>query len=390
MSNIARIYWGISGFFGAKFFFVGVYMPFFPLVLAGRGLSAGQIAAIMALPPIARILATPVLGTWADRFADRRTAALLYAGLGFVMLVPVLWIRSFAGLLLITALASIFLAAVVPVADALAVVAAARHRLQYGRMRLWGSICFIAANLVAGEVLDLAGAERLVLVVLAAALATAAAALILPPDDAGDGERRRSVPLLSIPALEAIAAQKAAGLVLAAAALVQGSHAMVYAFGTIYWDRAGLSGTVIGLAWGGGVAAEIALFAWAGRLTGPRIAETLILLGAAAGVIRWLAMPFAAGTTAILGLQLLHGVTFGATHLGAMRVIAERLPQDHAGGVLGVYTAATGLVMSMAFALSGPAFSGFGGYGFWAMAALCLLATALVWRAAAAGGEGGC
>jgi len=44
----------------------------------------------------------------------------------------------------------------------------------------------------------------------------------------------------------------------------------------------------------------------------------MIALGSAAGVIRWAAMPYADGVAAFTLLQVMHALTFGATHLGTL------------------------------------------------------------------------
>lgn len=373
MATFSGIYWGISSFFAVKFFAIGIYMPFFPLVLAGRGLDAREIAIIMAVSPLLRIATAPWLGSLSDRFRHRKHAVLLYSVVAAILLVPLIWAQSFHAILIITSLSAIFWLSVLPVADAVAVVAAKRSDIRYGRMRLWGSLAFIGANFLAGWVLDLSGPELLVTFIVAAAALTALAALGLPRDFA-----RETAPAMrsywSMPALQAILAQPAVAMALAASAFGQAAHAMVYAFGTIHWTGYGLSGLEIGAAWGIGVVAEVLLFALAERVGGRKAAEYLILIGVMTGVVRWGLAPFAEDLVSILGLQILHGVTFGATHLGAMRVIADRLPHDHAGGVLGLYTAASGLAMSGAFAISGPLYQSFGGQGFWAMGLICLTA----------------
>lgn len=377
MTTFSGVYWGISCFFAVKFFAIGIYMPFFPLVLAGRGLDAREIAIVMAVSPLLRIATAPWLGSLSDRFRHRKNAVLLYSALAAVLLLPLVWATSFQSILIVTSVSAIFWLSVLPVADAVAVVAAKHHRIRYGRMRLWGSLAFIGANFLAGWVLDLSGPELLVVLIVAVAGLTALAALALPRDTASGkapGKASAVHSYWSMPALRAIVAYPSVAFILVAAAFGQAAHAMIYAFGTIHWTGYGLSGLEIGAAWGIGVVAEVLLFALAEKVGGRRAAEYLILFGVTTGFIRWGLAPFADGLVAILTLQTLHGVTFGATHLGAMRVIADRLPHDHAGGVLGIYTALTGLAMSGAFAISGPLYQTFAGYGFWAMAILCLTA----------------
>ncbi|MFM9816059.1 MFS transporter, partial [Streptomyces scabiei] len=69
---------------------------------------------------------------------------------------------------------SIAVASIMPLAETIAVsgVRVAGHN--YGRMRLWGSIAFLAATLVAGRVSDIYGPSGIIYVLLLATMATLA------------------------------------------------------------------------------------------------------------------------------------------------------------------------------------------------------------------------
>ena len=98
------------------------------------------------------------------------------------------------------------------------------------------------------------------LMVGAMALATGAALALVPlgADAAGDVPARASArELLRDPAFLAT---------IAAASLVQASHAVYYGFSTLDWQATGYDGGVIGALWALGVMSEIALFALSARL----------------------------------------------------------------------------------------------------------------------------
>lgn len=374
MTAPTQVYLGISTFFAVKFFAIGIFMPFFPVVLAARGLNGAEIAIILAIGPLARIAAAPWLGSLSDRFRHRKQAVLLYAVLGTLFIAPLPFAESFSTLLIVASLSALFTMSVLPAADALAIVASKRFGLQYGHLRLWGSLAFIAANFFTGWLLDVSGPDLVVWMIVATFAAIALAALALPQDGAaGHGQPARHA-LWSVPAVRLILADRPLTAALSASVLVQGAHAMLYGFGTLYWQSLGLTGLQIGGAWGLGVVAEVVLFGLAGRITRPHAGALLILFGAVAGVLRWGATPLADTLIPILALQVLHGLTFGATHIGAMRMIGERIPDNHAGGALGLFTAATGLAMSAGFALSGWAYDRYHGHAYWLMAGFCLLA----------------
>jgi PPP family 3-phenylpropionic acid transporter len=170
---------------------------------------------------------------------------------------------------------------------------------------------------------------------------------------------------------------------LLAAALIQGSHGVYYAFGTLHWQRLGIADDVIAALWAEGVLAEIALFYWGATLLRRVGPLGLLALGGGAGLMRWSGTAFATALPALALLQLLHGFTFGAAHLGAMHHLARSVPAERAASGQALYTVVVGgvgpgLVALLAGALYGTA----GGLAFLAMAALAGLGAAVALRLA--------
>jgi hypothetical protein len=246
------------GFFYAAIFFTsGVQLPFWPIWLGSRGLSASEIGALLAISQWIKIAANPLAGIAADRSGAPRRIMLalsIAAVAGFVLFVPA---RGFASLLALGALTGAALSALLPLGDKLALAAASAGTLDYGRVRLWGSLSFIVATLLTG---------RLV----------------------GSG----------------------------------GDDSVLY-----------------------------------------------LLIGSSAAIVA------ASVNVSVLALlQLLHALTFGAAHLGAMHHLARRLPADQAATGLALYSAVVGGIgQGLILLLGGVLFGLAGGLAFLAMAALAAL-----------------
>ena len=79
-------------------------------------------------------------------------------------------------------------------------------------------------------------------------------------------------------------------------------------------------------------------------------------------------------------MQPLHGLTFALLHLACMRLLAQLVPPGLEGtaqalyGTVGIGATSAGLTL-----LSGLLYARVGAQGFWAMAALCVLAVPLTW-----------
>ena len=160
--------------------------------------------------------------------------------------------------------------------------------------------------------------------------------------------------------------------VVAAATLIQASHAEYYGFSAVQWSAAGFDGTVIAALWALGVAAEIVLFALQSRLP-PFFEPTVLLLtGACGGVLRWIGMAFDPPVFMLAALQLLHALSFGATHLGALMFLVRHAPPAQAATAQGYLAIASGVAMAGAMALSGVLYRDFGSAAYAAMALMAI------------------
>ncbi|MGE0700241.1 MAG: MFS transporter [Hyphomicrobiaceae bacterium] len=362
-------------FFTALFLVAGTKLPFLPVWLDWRGLDKAEIAAVTAAPLFLRIVAGPLVAMAADWWGDRRQAGVLLAALavaGAVLLGLAHGFWTILAVALVGALASMGL---MPIAETLAMSGVRRGGLDYGRMRLWGSVSFVAVGFVAGPAIGLYGPGAVLALLVAGSVITLAAALVLPadPDRGHSGGRRPSLASLG---RWALAPRFIAFLVSAGA--VQASHAVFYTFGVIEWQRQGFSATACAGLWAVGVATEIGLFAFSGAVVQRLGAVGLLLSGALAGVVRWAAMAFDPPLAALVPLQALHGLTFGAAHLGALHFMSAFVPAGSAATAQALYASVTaGIAMGFATLAAGPLYAALGGRAYLAMAALALAGLAV-------------
>ncbi len=352
-------------------------MPFLPVVLASHGLTPGQIATILATASAVRLLAAPAVGRGADGLGNARTILVLAASLAACTITGFAWapglglaigVPAFAVLLVVAALHAMVNAPVIPLSDALCLGAVRRLRFDYGRVRSAGSASFILAAVAAGLAVQYAGPGAVVWLAAGCLLLSALAARGLPVAPAVGGGRTGFAAPFADPAFRWL---------LPLSALIQGSHALYYGFATLHWQAAGLSAGVIGLLWAEGVVAEVALFLWGRPLADRLGAAGLAAVAAAAGVLRWAVTAETTWLPALAGAQLLHALTFGAMHLGAMRVLGSMPPAQAATAQTLHASLGVGLASGLLTFGSGPLYAAFGGAGFWAMAGLCGLALPL-------------
>ena len=362
----------LSLFYAAFFFGTGVQLPFWPVWLAGRGLGAAEIGALLALGQWIRVAANPALGMLADRARDRRRFMVLLGAAvlgGYLLCLPA---HGFAALVLPGLIVAGAASALPPLADATTLAAAARGGLDYGRVRLWGTIAFIAATLLGGRILAGRSSEiALYLLLGMTAIMTASCARCRAP-------RRREWPRANFRVL--LAPRHL--VFLAAATLVQSSHAVYYGFGTLYWQRLGFGDGTIALLWAEGAVAEVLLFSAAAAMCGNGGRARCWRSAAAAA---WALDRDGVGGSlpALLLIQPLHALTFAAAHLGAMHYLAGAVPQAQAATAQSVYTAIVGgLGLGLASLLAGALYGAWVGGAYFAMAAMAGLGGALALRIA--------
>ncbi len=348
--------------FAAFYLPLGIQMPFLPLWLQYRGLGPEEIGIAIAVPLVARLFATPVLGFVSDK-VGRPRAVLALLGVATVFSTTALAF-SVSPLLIFIALGLTALSwnPSFSLLDSYTARQARAGRVDYGRARQWGSGSFLIANLVGGVIITALGAGAVVFMMLAGHLAYLAFVNTLP-------ELERPAPP---PPRGAGGIREHGWLVLGVlgVALVQASHAQLYAFGSMQWQAEGYSLTIIGLLWAVGVAAEIALFRFGTRLVVRFGALGLIVLGGVAAVVRFAAMAFDPPLAVLVPLQLLHAFTFGATYLGMVELVARGVPEHRSASAQSLASWTVSLMMAGGSIIAGLLWVMMGAHAFLISAAI--------------------
>lgn len=365
----------MSGLYGALFFSIGVYLPFFPVWLQARGLSATDIAWVLALQIAVRIVSGPLFAFLVDRTGVRRTVLIWLAVVPLICTLALTFLHSIWLIGLVAVSSAFFWAPILPMTEVIAVRSAADHGLDYGRMRLWGSLAFILASLGGGVALDVIDPSHIVLVLAVSHGLILLAILALPKSTDLQTAERGGAHHVRVGDAAGLLVHPMFLLFLCAAGLTQASHAVYYGFGTLHWQAAGIPGGAIGVLWSLGVVAEVLLFLVSGRAVKLFSPVGLILLGAGAAIVRWGGTALDPGLMSLIVLQLLHGLTFGATHLGVIHHISRSVPAHLHNTAQALYSSiAGGVLIAMATAAAGPLYQTYGAQAFMAMSLMCIVA----------------
>ena len=242
---------------GAFYFFyfalVGIYIIYLPQMLKQSGFSATQVGILYAAAPLMRFVLPFVFRRYValdERIYRLALSVMVGAGVLF-------WVSagSFGLYLGVNLLYGAAMGAILPYVDAIALGVITREH--YGKVRLWGSIGFIAIALWLGQMLG--GLEETFGYLIAASGLTAATGLLIvrydPHRDVPiDRDEERAFSLTRYWAFWG------------SALLLQVSFGGFYNFFTIYETAHGFSQETISYLWSFGVLIEIAMLYFQGPL----------------------------------------------------------------------------------------------------------------------------
>lgn len=372
-ASTRRLTFGVSGLYLALYLHYG-YFTFIPLWLKETGSSPGEIGLLLAIPLILRLLTVAPFSAWAGRrgrVRDSITAtALLSAGLILLLLLN----PDHAGRIAVIILFSIMWDQLPVLTDAYAVMSVRSHGVDFGRVRVWGSIGVVASTGTAGWAIGLTGIEVLPILIAALLLLPAIAAPLLPSDrtmasaEAGAAGKWRDV-----------IGDRQLMRALIASALIMGSHGVITSFGAIQWTARGISTGMIGTLQALAVSVEIVAFWFGAKLLGKRDPSVLICIASAVAVIRWGIMALNPGLAVLFGVQLLHGITSTGAILGVMLVIAQRVPVQLSATAQGLNAVLLGIALAVVTAGSGLLWSQGIAAAYGAMAVLAALGVIVAW-----------
>jgi MFS transporter, PPP family, 3-phenylpropionic acid transporter len=366
-------------FYGAIFALAGCHLPFFPVWLKAVGIDAAWIGIISAIPAVTRFTVLPVVTSLAERHAVVRGAMIATAAVTTFGFAAIGTQHLAVAVFLVYAVTSASWTPTIPLTDAYALRGVARYGLDYGPLRLWGSAAFIIGALACGLLADIIMANYLIWVIAATAGLGALISLGLQPldvhIDARKDAHKAQAPLHS----PALLRNPAFLAIIAASALIQGSHSAYYIFGSITWQLAGLGGLTIAALWALGVVAEIAVFALSPRFT--LQPSTLVVIGGVGAVARWLITAQEPPLAVLAVVQLAHGLSFGLTQVGIMGLMVRQVPMPVITRAQGYLAACGGIVSMSASIVSGMIYARYGQGAYYAMAAMALSGVAVMWAA---------
>ena len=345
----STVYARLSSYYFLYFAMVGTIIPYLSLYLDSLSLSAIEIAQILAVMSLVRLL-SPIIWTQLTAYCGWRLkmSVVIASGMTFFFCLWFMVVDQFWWLFGLSAMIGFFWHAALPLFEALTLRTLADNTGGYSRIRLWGSLGFIFAVQGVGVAIDAWGMLVFLWLLMLTALLTLASAVINR-----EAHVIRCTPTTIMTFKQVLQHQGMLTLLLVAM-LMQVSHGVYYAFYSLLLADHGYDSTAIGALWSLGVVAEVAMFWWMHRVIHRLSIHTWLIVALCVSTVRWAMVAWGADWLwVLLFAQLFHAVTFALFHTAMMQALQvllgnEGAPQGQAlyasvaygiGGVLGALLA---------------------------------------------------
>ncbi len=324
--------WRLALLYFLFFAFLGAFIPNWSAYLAQLGLSGVQIGVLWAAANTARVL-VPLGWAWlADHWQAHLPIVRVLLGVALLAFALLMQGERFPTLLVGVLVFAAFWDGCLPLFEVVTLRHLRDDAPRYPRLRVWGSLGFIATAsglgwIFGGRVLD---AFPYVATGLIGAVFLCSWWVTAPPR--ADAK----------PAVVGHASTWLTPSVFwffVACFFMQASHGGYYGFYTLHLRAYGFSPEAIGALWGLGVLAEVVLFVLLPAMQRERDLLRTFALACALTLLRWTLMAcFPDSLFWLVGAQLLHAASFGLYHAMAVQWIHRRFHGATQGRAQALYS----------------------------------------------------
>lgn len=317
-------------FFGV----IGMFLPFLNLYYRQElGFSGRQIALLAMLPPIIMLTVAVPLASLADRRSWRIPIVMIMLLGGSIMMVVAQYSQTFLAWILVRFGMALFLSPTMPLADSLIARMSSRHDLNYGTMRLCGSISFALAAFACGMLWERFGFRVMFFAVAVALLPALFFASRLDEIQTVTADQRVKL------SFEEIIQDRGLLILLLTSFFVGTSFTMSIVFDGIYMASLGGTEALVGImfslaAWG-----ELPTMQYRDRLARYLSGPTTLLLSYGLLLTAFLGYVLAWHPRVLLGMAFVKGLGFGLFLVSVVKLVNERVPESWSSTVQSLLTA---------------------------------------------------
>ena len=309
--------WAFGSFFFLYFAYVGLISPFASLYFLDKGFSAIEIAVLMSMLQVTRILGPFSWGWLSDYLSNRIGIIRFCAALASLVFLCIFFLESYIAFFVWMFILHTILSSLTPLGEAATVHALFKDNSfdkRYGRLRLWGSIGFICMVLLAGEFFDRHGIAWFPWI-------GAAVLFLLAIDTWCMREPKLDRRPMVRGELRSVLVNPDVRWFLVSGFFMIFAHAALYVFFSLYLVSLGYDKWEIGLFWALGVFAEVVFFYFQSKVLSKLDPEVVLQATFGMGVVRFMLIALYPTTAVLILAQVLHAGTFAAHHSASVKLI---------------------------------------------------------------------
>ncbi|MEK4343335.1 MFS transporter [Paenibacillus sp. FSL P4-0184] len=296
----------------------GSFGSYLSLLLVHNGLNSGQIGILMATGTLVAITIQPMWGIISDRYNQTRLVLILSVAVPALLAV---FYRSeyFIVLLLVYTCSTIFSSTQAPIADSYAISAANRAGATYGSIRLMMSIGAALGAYAGGVYVSTFSVSTIWLPFLFFNLIAVLIAFTLPKQAEENHMMRQSF----TQGVRQLLGNRVFLAFLGGSFLVNQTMAAFGTYFVIAFQSVGGSTRYAGIALFLASVTNVPSMLFASKVIKRLGRERTLLLGALIYVLRWgiqVAFPY---PTVMIGVQVLHGLSFGFFYIAAVEYVSQ-------------------------------------------------------------------
>lgn len=303
----------------AVFLTFGVFFPYSNLYFKRLGLSGTEIGIIGSISPFVVLFAQPMWGMLTDWWGGGKRIMILNMLICSAMMFIISFLTGFYSIVLAMAVLSIFQCALAPLLDSSLLHYLGGRDKEYGTFRLWGSVGYAVANLMAGQIIRYTSIKSIFYMYSILMLATLLISRGLP-----EGENSISKQILSD--MKGLLKNYNFIIFLIVAFLTNTGSITAESYFGIYMDQIHGSEALIGLAWFIAAMSEIPIFFFSARIIkrwgNKRVmCAALLIFAIRVGGYSVIKNPYGA-----LVIQVLNGMDFAPFYAAAVTFVNAEVP----------------------------------------------------------------
>jgi len=300
-------------FYFLLFSSIGIIAPYFSLYLKSIGLQSKEIGFIFMLFSINRIISPPVWHKIEEKYHNTVSLIRISAFFSSLFFGIYFFVKKFWYIVVASFLFHFFRSAVILLNESLTLVYTKKYNLNYGKIRLFGSIGFMVASIVSGFILHFFPIKSILYMVFIVLIANFMVSLYQIPIPKTHYKKETSRIYNLKPFL----------LFILIAHLIWLNESAYYPFFSIYMKSIGASPSLLGFSFALAVFSEIIFMFFFENIIQNVRKENFLRFVVFTTIFRWGIIYLIPNPYVITFFQVLHAITFGGYYLVSMKLINE-------------------------------------------------------------------